>query len=94
MEENKVVSYDIALEAAEARHERTVKRFIMAIIIMILIMFVNNAAWLYAWMQYDYVSEGTSTETVTVDGKEGIANYIGGGGSIINGKSDSAEDAN
>lgn len=86
--EEKKVSYDLALEAAEARHERTVKRFILAIIIIMILFFANNAAWLYAWIQYDYGFEETE-ETVTVDGQEGIANYIGGEGSIVNGNDNS-----
>lgn len=89
--DDKYISYDLALEAAEARHERTVRRFIMAIIILVLVILANNAAWLYAWLQYDYVSEDT-TETITVDsGEQGIANYIGGEGSIVNGTGGSEE---
>lgn len=86
MEDKNKVSYDLALEYAEARHERTVKRFILAIIIMFILFFANNAAWLYAWMQYEYVGE-----EVTVDGTDGIAGYVNNGGTFINGTSNGEE---
>lgn len=54
--ETKTVPY-IVYEASEARHERKDKRFIIALIIAIVLIFVSNAVWLYCWMQYDYVSE-------------------------------------
>lgn len=67
-----------------ATTERNAKRLYVSLIIAIALLFVSNAIWLYAWFSYDYVSE----ETVTVDGKEGIASYVGGDGSIYNGESD------
>lgn len=74
----------IAYESAQARNERVVKRLITALILVIVLMFVTNAIWIYEWMSYDYVVEG---EEVTVDaGVEGNANYIGNDGSIINGE--------
>ncbi len=84
----------LAYEIAQVKHERTVRRLIAALIVAIAVIFACNAIWLYAWMQYDYTSD--STETVTVDGKDGIANYIGGVGSIVNGENSGAEktDAN
>lgn len=82
--EEKQIPY-IVHEAAEAKHERTVKRLILALILSIILLFACNAMWLYAWMRYDYSGEETHTETVTVDGKDGIANYIGNTGDIING---------
>lgn len=58
MEENNNTSVPyIVYEGEQARHERTVKRLIAIIIIAIILVFASNAAWLYAWMQYDYVSE-------------------------------------
>ena len=42
-------------------------------------------------VQYDYSSEATTTETVTVDGQDGSANYVSRGGSIINGTYNSQE---
>lgn len=70
----------IVHEGAMARNERTVKRLIIALVVSIALLFVSNASWLYAWVSYDYVS------SVTIDGKEGVANYIGNDGDIYNGK--------
>ena len=58
---------------------------IVALVLAVVLLFVSNAIWLWAWMQYDYVSDSTTTETITVDGKDGAANYANNGGSIING---------
>lgn len=69
-------------ESAETRSHKTVKRLIIALIIAIVMVFASNAIWLYAWCQYDY----ESTETITVDGKDGVANYLNGDGSIVNGE--------
>ena len=74
----------IVHESAMARNERTAKRLVIALIVAIALIFASNAAWLYAWMQYDYTSDMTTSE-ITVDGKDGIANYIGNDGDINNG---------
>ena len=68
-------------ESSMARNERTVRRLIVALIVAVSMIFASNFAWLYYWNQYDYESE----ESVTVDAKDGIANYIGGMGDIVNG---------
>jgi hypothetical protein len=74
----------IVHESAQARNERAVKRLVIALIVAIALIFASNAIWLYAWMQYDYSSDMTTSE-VNVDGKDGIANYIGNDGDINNG---------
>lgn len=76
----------IAHEGAMARMERTVKRLIITVAILAIMLFACNACWLYAWCQYDY--EGSA---VTVDGKDGNANYIGNDGEINNGENSSEE---
>lgn len=83
MDNEKTVPYS-ALESAQIRNERTIKRFIIALILAILMIFASNGIWLYAWCQYDYTSE--TSETVNVDGKDGVANYIGNNGDISNGE--------
>lgn len=77
----------IVHEASMARMERQIKRLWIAVIIAVCLLFASNAAWLYAWCQYDYSSE----EIVTVDGKDGIANYIGNDGDIVNGNADNQD---
>lgn len=77
----------IAHEGALARMERTTSRLFKVIVVLIIALFLSNALWLYAWTRYDY----TSDATVTVDGKDGIANYIGNDGDITNGEGYSEE---
>lgn len=68
----------IAYEGAMARHERTVKRLIIGIVIAVILLFATNVAWLYVWSQYDTVSYDQ-------DG-EGINNICTGTqGDLING---------
>ena len=74
----------IVHESAQARNERTVKRLVVALIAAIVLIFASNAIWLYAWLQYDYTSDMTTSE-INVDGKDEIANYIGNDGDINNG---------
>lgn len=81
--DNQPIPY-ILYESEMARHERTIKRLIITVIVCISLLFASNLAWLYAWNSYDYVS--TESSTVTVDGKDGIANYIGNDGDISNGE--------
>lgn len=90
MEEKNSVPY-IVYEGEQARHERTFKRLTIALVITIMLLFATNALWLNTWMQYDYVGQETLTEThtVDVDAKDGIANYIGNNGDIVNGADNS-----
>lgn len=78
----------IVFEGTQARSERTIKRLIIALIIVTSMMFASNVLWLYSWFQYDYES---SEEIVTVDGHKGNANYIGNDGVITNGTDSSYE---
>lgn len=57
MEDNKNNVSFIVYEGTLVRHERTVKRLIIALVITIILMFLSNLGWLYAWMQYDYIGE-------------------------------------
>jgi hypothetical protein len=70
----------IVHEVALARAERNTKRFFIALEVCIILLFGSNAIWLYCWTSYDYL--GSETQTVTVDGKEGTANFIGNDGVI------------
>ena len=66
-------------ETEMARAERHTKRLWIAILVIAAMLFLSNAAWLYAWCQYDYESY-----EVSADG-DGVANYIGQDGDIYNG---------
>lgn len=87
--ENKTVPY-LVFEGSQARAERTIKRLIIALIIVTALMFISNIAWLWAWTSYDYVSEES---TITVDSNDGgNANYIGRDGDINNGTNSGEEE--
>lgn len=58
---------------------RTLNKLIAIVIVCICLLFASNAAWLCAWMQYDYESY-----KITADG-DSNANYIGQDGNIYNG---------
>ena len=75
----------IVHESSMARMERQVKRGWIALIVAVCLLFASNAAWLYAWTLYDYVSY----EAITDDG--GDANIIGNDGDIYNGYSEIEE---
>ena len=72
----------LVFEGQMARNERSIKRLVIALIIAIVLIFASNAAWLYAWCQYDY----GYTDTVEIESDRGIANYIGNDGEINNGE--------
>lgn len=77
----------IVHESSMARMERQIKRLWIAVIVAVALLFSSGAIFTYAWLQYDYSSE----EIVTVDGKDGIANYTGNDGDIVNGESCGSE---
>lgn len=84
--ENKDVPY-IVYEGTVARFERTIRRLIILVGIVILLLFASNALWLYEWNQYDY-------GTVDIQNQDGgNANYIGANG-YINNAEDSSTDEN
>lgn len=63
----------IAFEAEMARHERTIKRLLVALAISIALIFVSNIAWLWFFNQFDF-----SSDMVTLESNEtGNASYIG-----------------
>ena len=80
----------IVYESEAARHERTVKRLLTALLITILLMVGTNMAWLYVFNQYDF-----TTDTITVENSDdGNANYLDSGieGVINNGIQDRGEE--
>lgn len=74
--ENKNIPY-IAFESEMARHERTIKRLLVALIAVIILLFASNLAWLLFFNQFDF-----QAETVMFDTDDGGDNsYIGNDGS-------------
>lgn len=77
----------IAHQLDMAKFERTVKRLIFALVLVVILLFATNAMWLYEWSQYDY-------SDVTVDSLDGgNANYLqaGANGAITNGTGNGQE---
>lgn len=74
----------IVYESEAARHERTVKRLLTALLITILLMVGTNLAWLWVWNQYDFSSESYTVES----DDDGVSNYLNSGmnGEINNGE--------
>ena len=81
--ENEQIPQEIKDDFAYVCMNRTIGRLIAIVIVCICLIFASNAAWLYAWMQYDYSSEEIIVEQDAQDG--GNANYIGNDGDIVNG---------
>ena len=75
----------IAFESEMARHERTIKRLLIALAASIFLLFVTNIAWLWFFNQFDF-----ATDTVSQGTEAGDNSYIGAGASgyITNGESD------
>lgn len=77
----------IAFESEMARHERTIKRLLVALIVAIALLFISNIAWLCFFNQFEF-----HTETVMFDTDDGGDNsYIGNDGVINNGEDGSKE---
>ena len=67
----------LALESKDARYHKLIRWIVSAFVFCAIMM---SAIFMYAWTRYDYVG-------VDVDGgQNGIANYIGDRGVIINGE--------
>lgn len=69
----------IVHESSMARMERQIKRLWIALIVSVCLLFASNAAWLYAWCQYDYSGE----ETIYQQDGEGT-NIIGDSNEVDN----------
>lgn len=79
--DNLSVPFDVHMKAMELE-ERHIRRLVYTIIFTVILLFASNAAWLWFFNQFTIATEST----VTVDGKEGTASYIGGNGDITNGE--------
>lgn len=83
-----IIMSRIAFERMQSKDERNDKWRNIIIIILIIILAFTNGAWLIAWNQYDYI--GMQTE---VSADNGVANYIGRNGDIVNGKDHSENES-
>ena len=67
--------------ASELLHElkNTSRRWFILFLIALVLLFLTNLAWLYAWNNLN-----SCTSTITVDSNTGNASYVGSNGSIFN----------
>ena len=81
----------IVYESEAARHERTIKRLVRALVLAILVIMVSNLAWLWMFNQYDITSEEVTIES---NGDADTSNLLGVGanahGVINNGNEQSS----
>ena len=83
-----IIMSRLAFERMQAKDEKNDRWRNIIIVLLIVLLVITNAMWLWAWNQYDYVDDYTSVEAD--DGSN--ANYIGHNGDINNGSSDSTQD--
>lgn len=76
----------IVFESTMARLERTIKRLWVLCIVIFLAFVMSNGAWIY----YESSFEDVVTE-VTQDNADGVNNYIGNDGNIINGTAENKD---
>lgn len=76
-----------AFEAIVSTHERHIKRLLIALTITIALLATTNIAWLYAWMQYDYIGTEEQTEIDVAQEGRGL-NIYGNGNEVHNGADD------
>lgn len=77
--------YNIDIISALAKH--TITKMWVVIILLILLLFGTNAAWIYYESQWEVVE----TTEITQDNENGYNNYIGNDGDIYNGKANDSE---
>lgn len=64
-----------------ATMERVNKRLWITLVILVFFLVGSNIGWLVYESQFEEVT----TEEIVVDGEDGVANYIGNDGDIVNG---------
>ena len=84
MDEKVNVPY-IVHEADMARMERGNKRLSVLASVLVALLFITNALWVWLWNQYEYVDSEVTT-TVSQDGE---GNNIYGDGNEVNDGADS-----
>ena len=75
------------LDVTLALVERTIKRLWILIILLVILLFGTNAAWIYYESQWEVVET-----QVVQDNDNGLNNYIGNDGSIYNGTTDNQDE--
>ena len=77
----------IVYEGEQARHERTVKRLLIVLAVTVVLLFASNIAWLFYLGGFEFYDD-----SISVESRDGIANFIGQDGVIENGTSESTSE--
>ena len=70
-----------AYEVALARLDRVIKRMFRLVLLLIILLFVSNAAWIWYESQFEEIR-------IEQDNESGYNNFIGNDGDIHNGETD------
>ena len=70
-----------AYEVALARLDRVIKRMLRLVLLLIILLFVSNAAWIWYESQFEEIR-------IEQDNESGYNNFIGNDGDIYNGETD------
>ena len=65
----------IVYEAEQARHERDKRRWVIVCLVLIILLFGTNAAWIAYESQFE---KQTITQDVWQDAENGVNRFIGG----------------
>jgi hypothetical protein len=88
MENNEMLTVPYVVHRDAIAHDRwLIKRLTIVIIVVVALMFISNALWLYFWNQYEYTTEEAVVDSIG----SGIANFTGGDGGVVYGASDSPQ---
>lgn len=91
MENNdNIIMSRYAFERMQAKDERNDKWRNFIIILLIVLLVLSNALWLWHESQYEYVYD----DYTEVDSGDGQLNFIGHDGDINNGESDTQANSN
>ena len=74
-ERNNAVSF-VAFESMKSTMERTIKRLWILSIILVLLLFGSNAAWIWYEAQWETIE--TVTQEVTQEAETGSNHFVGG----------------
>ena len=61
-----------AFESAITRYEKIIHRLIVVVVLSLIMLFVSNAVWIYAWKQLDFA------DNTVINNTEGTTSFVGG----------------
>lgn len=65
----------IAHESSQTRLERIIHRLAIALVVVVVLMFLSNALWLYAWINQGSNVNVQSEESISYIGKNGYIKH-------------------